>query len=285
VIMKEISKQVLTRFKVIEHMVYWEGGVNATRLSNYFGVGVNVITSVLAKYRQIHPDNIHFDGKDPEKICVPTKMFEAHYISTSWDDYVSTVLVNNANYINKTYGADSFLSTLPSLQKPKPEVTRVLLKAIRTGRKITLKYKSRSTPEGSKREIAPHALASDGLRWHCRAYCHKRQRFSDFNLGRMEAVELLNKSEINHKEDTAWSTFVNVEIGPHPDLNQAEQQLVLNDFNYDKPFAMPIRGALVDYTLQFYRIAKSVEESNKRATPLVVLNLEDLKPYLFSGEK
>lgn len=283
--MKEISKQVLARFKVIEYMVYWEGGVNATRLSNYFAIGVNVITSVLAKYRQMHPENIHFDSKDPEKVCVPTNKFEAHYISYSWDDYVSAVLANNSTYINKTYGADSFLSALPSLQKPKADVTRVLLKAIRTGSKISLKYKSRSTPTGSEREIAPHALASDGLRWHCRAYCYKRQRFSDFNLGRMDAIELVSKSEINHKEDTVWSTFVTVEIGPHPDLNKSEQQLVLNDFNYDEPFEMPIRGALVDYTLQYYRIAKYVGGSNKRATPLVVLNLGQLKPYLFSGEQ
>jgi len=279
--MTAISKQIQARFKVIEYMVYWEGGVNATRLSNYFGIGVNVITSVLAKYRQMHPENISFDSKDPEKICVPQNAFEPHYISTSWDDYINTILTNNSAYVVKTYGTDSFLNSLPSLQKPKPNITRVILKAIRTGRKIKLKYKSRSTPSGSIRTIAPHALACDGLRWHCRAYCYKRERFSDFNLGRMESVELMEKSDIHKKEDTYWFTFVNVLIGPHPDLNEDEQQLVLNDFNYDEPFEMLIRGALVDYTLQFYRIAKSATHGDKRATPLVVLNPDVLAPYLF----
>ncbi|MBF4354852.1 hypothetical protein EAY36_26865, partial [Vibrio anguillarum] len=92
-------------------------------------------------------------------------------------------------------------------------------------------------------------------------------------------VELQGKSSINFQQDTIWFTFVDIEIGPHPELTQEEQNLVLNDFGYDKPFKIRTRGSLVDYTIQYYRIAKDPEKVSGKAFPLVVLNSDDIKEY------
>ena len=277
----EFTNQQTERFKALEYMLYWEGGTNATRLSRFFGVHVNVISKAILLYRQAHPGNLVFDGKDPEKVFIPTAKFTPKFTRPSWSDYVDFIFHNANQYLSETYGSSAFSKGLTPIQSPNPEVTRLLFKAIRMGKEVMIDYRSRTNPLGKSRLVTPFAIANDGLRWHCRAYCHTRECFADFNLGRIMKVELKGKSTINFQQDTIWFTFVDIEIGPHPELTQEEQNLVLNDFGYDKPFKIRTRGALVDYTIQYYRIAKDPQKVSGKAFPLVVLNSDDINEYYF----
>ncbi|MBF4256993.1 MULTISPECIES: WYL domain-containing protein [Vibrio] len=277
----KFTNQQTERFKALEYMLYWEGGTNATRLSRFFGVHVNVISKAILLYRQAHPGNLVFDGKDPEKVFIPAAKFTPKFTRPAWSDYVDFIFHNANQYVTETYGSSAFSKGLTPIQSPKAEVTRQLFKAIRTGKEVMIDYCSRTNPLGKSRLVTPFAIANDGLRWHCRAYCHTRERFADFNLGRIMKVELQGKSSINFQQDTIWFTFVDIEIGPHPELTQEEQNLVLNDFGYDKPFKIRTRGSLVDYTIQYYRIAKDPEKVSGKAFPLVVLNSDDIKEYYF----
>ncbi|PCC14023.1 hypothetical protein [Pseudoalteromonas sp. JB197] len=60
--MKEFSNQQIERFKALEYMLYWEGGTNATRLSHFFGMHLNVMSKAILLYRQTHPESLIFDG-------------------------------------------------------------------------------------------------------------------------------------------------------------------------------------------------------------------------------
>jgi predicted DNA-binding transcriptional regulator YafY len=89
---------------------------------------------------------------------------------------------------------------------------RQILECIREGVSIEIHYQSLSSPASGWRRITPHALASDGLRWHVRAYCHTKEEFRDFVLGRIMDIRDKQTSEILGAADTEWNEFVNVTI-------------------------------------------------------------------------
>lgn len=275
------SQQQIARLKAIEYMLLWEGGVNATRLSRLFGVQPKIISKAINEYRKEHPGRLFFDGKDPEKLYIATERFVPTFISYKWSDYTSFMFSNANGHIKETYGGSVFINNVPAIQSPKPEVTRPILKAIRTGKSLQVVYKSRSTPLGSQRLISPHALANDGVRWHCRGYCHLKNRFSDFNLGRLSNVEISEKSNIDSESDIDWHTFVDIEVGANPRLTADQQQLILDGYGHQSSFTLRTRAALVDYLLQYYRIRKDNSEDNSDCD-LVVNNSNDIAQYYFS---
>ena len=251
----KISKQTKLRFEAIEYLVLWEGGVNASRLSRLFGVKPHVIVKAIADYRALHSDNLIYDAQDPEKIFIATDVFRPMYISRSWNAYINFVISIGNEHINQLYGDGTITELLTPLKGPIPSIVSTLLKAIRQSKSVRILYRSRSNPKGMEREIVPTALSNDGIRWHCRAYCCYRNRFSDFNLNRISESVIGNKVTLVD-EDIEWTTFVDIIVNAHPALDEDEKSLVLNDYGYDGKFILRVRGALVDYTIQYYRLGR-----------------------------
>jgi|GEM_PF-264098 len=276
-----IDEKLYERYKAIEYLAFWEGGVNASRLSRLFGVQANVISKAITNYRKHYPDALVYMPSDPEKLFVATNAFETHFIRPQWADYIQFMLAVGSHYIEGLYGPDAFHNAVTPLATPSPVITRVLLKAIRNNAKATILYKSRTHPEGLKRDIMPQQLSHDGLRWHCRAYCCRRDRFSDFNLGRISDIVMTEKGVTLPAIDTLWHQYAPIQIAPHPSLNETEKMLVLNDYGQTAPFVIKARCAMVDYTLQYYRLGRHGIQSDPRQHPLIVANIEALRPYLF----
>ncbi len=277
-----INEQLKVRFKAIEYMAYWEGGVNASRLSRLFGINANLISRVIKDYRERHPLNLIYDANDAEKVYIPTEHFLPQYIPLSWSSYSGYMLSHSNEYIKQLYGLDAIAEHIAQISSPDPIIMRVLLKAIRLNRKVSLVYRSRSNPTGLRREIAPHAISHDGIRWHCRAFCFKRNDYADFNIGRMNDLALTDKFSKSH-DDLLWRRMVEIHIDAHPSLSETERSLVLNDYGKSDLFIVRARAALVDYIIQFYRLGRSVDAS-PQAHPLIVKNIDQLQPYLFNKD-
>lgn len=279
----KISKQTKLRFEAIEYLVLWEGGVNASRLSRLFGVKPHVIVKAIADYRALHSDNLIYDAQDPEKIFIATDVFRPMYISRSWNAYINFVISIGNEHINQLYGDGTITELLTPLKGPIPSIVSTLLKAIRQSKSVRILYRSRSNPKGMEREIVPTALSNDGIRWHCRAYCCYRNRFSDFNLNRISESVIGNKVTLVD-EDIEWATFVDIVVNAHPALDEDEKSLVLNDYGYDDKFTLRVRGALVDYTIQYYRLGRHPDTCSPKQHPLIVENSKELSPYFFEGD-
>ncbi|MBF4242056.1 hypothetical protein, partial [Vibrio anguillarum] len=114
----KFTNQQTERFKALEYMLYWEGGTNATRLSRFFGVHVNVISKAILLYRQAHPGNLVFDGKDPEKVFIPAAKFTPKFTRPAWSDYVDFIFHNANQYVTETYGSSAFSKGLTPIQSP-----------------------------------------------------------------------------------------------------------------------------------------------------------------------
>lgn len=276
-----IDSKLQERYKAIEYFTYWEGGVNASRLSRLFGIQANVISKAITSYRNHFPDALVYAPSDPEKLFVATDKFKTHFIQPQWSDYIQFMLAVGSHYIDGLYGPDAFHSAVRPLTMPDPVITRVLLKAIRNNAKASIIYKSRTHPQGLQRDIIPQQLSHDGLRWHCRAYCCRRERFSDFNLGRISDILIAHKGIEPPAYDTLWHQYVPIEIAPHPALDETEQMLVLNDYGQTGCFVIDARCAMVDYTIQYYRLGRNSNESDPHQYPLIVANIAALAPYLF----
>lgn len=279
----KISKQTKLRFEAIEYLVLWEGGVNASRLSRLFGVKPHVIVKAISDYRALHSDNLIYDAQDPEKIFIATDVFRPMYISRSWNAYINFVNSIGNEHINQLYGDGTITELLTPLKGPIPSIVSTLLKAIRQSKSVRILYRSRSNPKGMEREIVPTALSNDGIRWHCRAYCCYRNRFSDFNLNRISESVIGNKVTLVD-EDIEWTTFVDIIVNAHPALNEDEKSLVLNDYGYDGKFILRVRGALVDYTIQYYRLGRHPDTCSPKQHPLIIENAEELSPYFFESD-
>ncbi|HAS22451.1 MAG TPA: hypothetical protein DCR51_04750, partial [Idiomarina loihiensis] len=65
-----IDEKMYERYKAIEYLAFWEGGVNASRLSRLFGVQANVISKAITNYRKHYPDALVYMPSDPEKLFV-----------------------------------------------------------------------------------------------------------------------------------------------------------------------------------------------------------------------
>ena len=82
------------------------------------------------------------------------------------------------------------------------EVLRSILGAIRTKQAVAVEYQSLTSSRW--RDIAPHALAFDGHRWHARAWCCEREEFRDFVLTRIKRLGKHKEARFNPDHDLVF---------------------------------------------------------------------------------
>ncbi len=51
------------RLEFIEFRLFWEGGINRSDITAYFGVSVPQASKDLSEYQRIAPSNIRYDSK------------------------------------------------------------------------------------------------------------------------------------------------------------------------------------------------------------------------------
>src|SRR5690606_22089130 len=119
----------------------------------------------------------------------------------------------------------SFLGSAPETDwAPSPwrtineRIVEAVVRAIQKQEAVWVSYQSMTSLDESIRLLSPHALGYDGFRWHVRAFCHKRQRFSDFVLARILRIEGFEPSQVDFSEDAHWHTVLMLVLTPPPDL-------------------------------------------------------------------
>jgi len=125
------------------------------------------------------------------------------------------------------------------------------------------------------RWIAPHAIAFDGFRWHARAYCFTDDCFKDFLLARILGFRDSRPSDIDASQDTDWHTHITLEIGPHPDLSDAQKKVIaLDNGMHDGKASITVRNALLYYTLKRLGLETDPSTRNPADQQIVLLSRE-----------
>jgi predicted DNA-binding transcriptional regulator YafY len=267
------------RLEFIEFRLFWEGGINRSDITDFFGVSVPQASKDLSQYQELAPGNMDYDRSG--KRYLTSAKFKPRFLKPDPDRYLSQLrsIADRLSLAEETWLCN--LPELDSMSIPHrsvdPAVLRAVLAAIRGHRSIEVLYQSMNPtrPDPVWRWITPHAFGSDGFRWHVRAFCHIDRTFKDFLLSR--CLEQRNEADAGAKpsEDHAWQEFIEVILKPNPKLSLSQRQVIASDFGMNRnETKLPVRKALLYYFQKRLRIDVADVLDNLQEAPVVVANKE-----------
>ncbi len=280
------------RLEFIEFLSYWEGAINRSHITEHFGVSVPQASNDLAAYQKIAPENLHYDLSS--KRYEATAKFECKLIKPDADQYLGQLTAFTTHVVDSK---DTWLSDAPVAdvipvprRRVDPVILRSILQAIRTKQSLEVEYHSMNpeAPDSKWRRITPHAFASDGFRWHVRAFCHRNNRFKDFLLSRCCGTRNEGNPGARAEEDTQWSTYFSVELVPNPELSSKQKRAVELDYAMlGGKVVLPVRVALLYYFDKHLRMdlasqSKGEGQLDPRKTPIIVANIGEYDAALRS---
>lgn len=275
------------RLEFIDFRLFWEGTIQRADLTKKFGVSIPQASLDLAKYRESAPDNLVYDAR--QKRYVGGGKFRPIFFEPNPARYLAQLRAINENVISIN---DTLMGTLPpcdSLPVPSREVSafklRRIIRAIRQQKSISIEYQSMSDkrPEPTWRDITPHALGSDGLRWHVRAYCHIESRFKDFIISRCLRVGKFGVPQSTAEMDIEWSSFFSVTLTPNPHFSKAQCRTIELDYGMKEgKCSVSVRHALLYYFNKRMRLDIAERQDRPKETPIVVQNRKEYDDLLCS---
>lgn len=219
------------------------------------------------------PENVEYDPR--RKAYFATPGFKPRLITPSARDYLAQLEMLQAEQ-ESPFSHEAFISVPPTFdvvpfpdRVVEPTVLRSISQAIRERRAVNILYQSMTRPEPTHRWISPHAIASDGFRWHIRAYCHERNRFGDFVFGRILEIGENRESEINQANDADWGAMLELTIIPNPSLAEAHKRVIELDYGMkDHQAKLIVRRALASYLKKRLGLIKDITTDSSGSEPL-----------------
>lgn len=270
------------RLEFIEFRLLWEGRINRSELSDFFGVSIQQASLDFAKYMTIAEDNMEYDRS--EKVYRASPQFEPRFMAPDTQTFLNQLanlttgtLSPSLSFIGRRPSCD--VVTLPT-RRVRTDVLLSVLWAIRDHCEIEVTYQSMRRPTATRRWIVPHSLAFDGARWHARAWCHESNMFRDFVLTRIQEVHTRRVTNVDSTKDWEWHTYEVIVIEPRPELTVNQRDSVITDFGMqDGKLCKTIRRALVQYFVRHLQI----DGFNDTGQPIVWANREELKDLVGPG--
>ncbi|WP_448564105.1 WYL domain-containing protein [Thalassotalea ganghwensis] len=241
------------RLAFIDFLLMFKGQFSRKDLTDKFEMGMANATRDITLYRELAPDNAVFDNNSKSyrqtKKFIPVFNYDprktlaklANNISDGFDGVLEVAFPVNAPL---------------QLNVPDIHIVAKLVQAILNKKAISIIYTSLSS--GSKaREIVPHTIVDNGLRWHVRAFDRKTNAFRDFVITRISKVTLLESPVAEYEkviEDNQWQRHMDLSIVPHPN-NVAYPQAIALDYGMEKGvLQINVRAALVGYLLRRWNV-------------------------------
>ena len=279
---KGLSWGLDSRLQFIDFRLRWERRINRMDLTEHFGISVPQASLDIAKYTELAPSNLTYDRSS--KTYTAASDFQPLYQRSSAQRYLAELLATKMGVIEP---AASFIGSAPEADwAPSPwrtineQTVEAVVRAIRQQEAIWVSYQSMTSLDESVRLLSPHALGNDGFRWHMRAFCHKRQRFSDFVLARVLRIDGFEASQVDSSQDSHWQTVLTLVLAPHPDLPAAKKRVLELDYGMeDGQVKLLCRQAFLYYTLR--RLGLHAKEApDPLAQQITLKNRDEIQPYI-----
>jgi len=278
---------LLLRYRLIEITALWEGRLTTNNICASFGIGRQQASKDINNYiREIGPGNLEYDTR--LKGYRPTPAFKPQVTEGNADEYLH--LLNQSKEINAHFqsldlGPTNCEVINVPIRDVKPDLLRPIVQAARSKKRIEVEYVSLSSPEREIRVIAPHTLVYSGIRWHVRAYCEKRRRYTDFVLSRFRGIPDIidiDKSPNPIEDDDNWNKFISIVIVPDKRLQKDQQSIIAQDYGMtENRLKIQTRAALVPYALRQLQLDPNIVQVKPEAQQIEIDNLTELKPWLF----
>ena len=262
---------------LIELLAWWEGKVQPGQLARYWQYSRQHASKKLHEYMGSYPKALEYSSTD--KCYQPSSGFEPCHISREANEYLNWL-------IGYSPATQQQLATWTLQSPPRhitPQLMRPIVCALREGRRLEVDYSSISSADRNGRIIVPHHLVKTATRWHLRAWCEDKKQFRDFLLSRFHGIpDLLDKSTINSADDEGWNTEVEVILAPDPRLSGEKRKIIEQDYAMiDGRLVLSSKACMVNYLLQSLNLDPHKLEAEAEAQQLVIVNLVDIKKWLF----
>lgn len=256
----ELPQATRDRIAHIDFILLFKGEAIRADLTDRFNIAPAQATKDFTLYRELAPQNIEYDQQR-----------RIHSRGNKFKPLFEYDVIRTLATISQGFG-DGFAGRIrPSLaceapfhlNKPNLSLVAKVTEAIHKGLPIRVIYISLSSGE-TERDLVPHTLVDNGLRWHVRAYDRKRGEFMDFVLTRMKQIELLFGTHVNDEElrsqDRQWNRFVELELVPHPRIEHKEA-IELDYGMVDGVMKLEVRAATAGYLLRLWNVDCSQNHS------------------------
>ncbi|MBI1890198.1 MAG: WYL domain-containing protein [Burkholderiales bacterium] len=268
------SWSVLQRLRFIDFRLTWDGRINRGDLIEVFGVSVPQASLDLREYIARAPANVEYDKS--RKFYFATPAFKPVFINPTAENYFAQLTMSEHD--ESPSGLHGVLNFTPPFDVlPSPErrmdfsTLRTIVQAIKAKTAIEIRYQSISTDLPGWRWIEPHALASDGMRWHVRAYCQHRSAFRDFVLGRILDIRGSRPAEVSPERDEEWNEHFRVVIAANPGLAAGQHEIIERDYAMENGKAeIVVRRALLFYLKRRLGVEDGVDKSPNAQQVIIV---------------
>ena len=266
---------VRERLLFIERLAWWRGVVNRGDLRELFGISAAQASSDLQAYQELSPEALAYNIRAkryesrPEMRCVlhEPRLEEAVRLFLG-----EAVPLPQAADERRLVGAKVDRIVLPS-RRASFEVERRVFLAVAGGRRLRIKYWSVSSSRGTRREIAPHALAHDGYRWHVRAWCFENEGYRDFVLSRIEEADWPGAAYQPPAVDQEWEREETLTLTANPALDDEQRKSIERDYGMrGGKLVLHVRAAMKEYLLAHLRIPMLDEKGKPRPQHLELLD-------------
>lgn len=270
------------RLQFIDFRLQWGGRINRRDVTDFFKISVPQASADISRYAELAPGNLEYDTSSRTYVAAPA--FDPHYESSGARQYLSQLLALERQILTSDQAFLAFRPPMASVPLPNrtvdPKTLALVLQAIAERAKLRIRYQSIARDEPQERFISPHAFGYDGVRWHVRAFCHLRDGFRDFVLGRILSPGAPAASEVDSSHDHEWHTNVDLILKPDDSLSPRQREGVEVDYGMKNgKVTVPCRQAMLFYTLRTLNFEPN-GTPRKGEKQVVIANLAEIKPLL-----
>lgn len=277
------------RMAFIDMRLQYDGRINRSDLIDFFNISAPQATADLKLYESLAQGNMSYDVR--ARVYVAQSDFQSlfgHTVATRYLDDLQRLArqVINVDESFVGYVPPTGVVATPARAIEASEVA-TLVKAIRDRLALQVRYQSMDSPAPLSLVLSPHALGFDGLRWHIRAWCHKRQIFRDFAIGRLVVEGIAEKAAtVDPASDIGWTTHVSVVLVPHPELSDDQRNVVIRDYGMkNEQLVLQCRKAMLFYTLRHLNLESQEISENPAQQHVIIENRDEVARWVEEDRK
>jgi len=230
------------RLAFLERVLFWRGWVNRKDLIAKFGISVPQATNDMVAYQTLNPTACLYNTRKRRYEVAPG-MKPLLIVPEFGTDMRESGLGDGSEE-----GKPFVVFPDMPVRAANFDYFRTLSRAAFSEREVRMVYYSVASGKETERWISPRTFANDGLRWHVRAFCHQREDFRDFVLGRIAKVLEIREKTVVVPEDKEWEEQVVLIIKPAPGLDAAARKGIELDYGMsDGELRCPVRRGMEIY--------------------------------------
>ena len=247
-----ISYAQKQRLAYIDFCLLFKGSVYRQEIINRFEIGLSASSRDFNTYKELAPHNLSYDTVD--KWYFQTAEFKPLFEHDA--KRTLTTLANDISDRFDAIGDIHFPVEAPSsLNVPDIFIVARLVQAMLNKKAVSIIYTSLSSGAGA-RELVPHAIVDNGLRWHVRAFDRKSLSFRDFVLTRISEVTIIDtpNEEESAQADLEWQHLIPLQLVPHPNNVEHPAAIEMDYGMENKQLLINVRSAMTGYLLRRWNV-------------------------------